>query len=104
VRTFAYIVRIHAGTTSDIGGFLDMMRYDRAIVRTWSVETDQGRPFYAVTIETPRPATLDRWHSFDLYPKPQEGAPHPPRERSAFDSDPVYRSSMKDAGRGDQLG
>lgn len=49
----------------DWPGFLDMLRYDRPTVRTWDHDSNG---VFSVELEFDRLPTLDRWHSFGLYP------------------------------------
>ena len=49
-------------TGRDLASFLDMLRYDRPTVVDWTHEADR----FGVTLESPRPFTVDRWASFGL--------------------------------------
>jgi hypothetical protein len=62
-----YTVRIRAAArdraSTDMAGFLDMLRYDRPTVETWDYSVDT----FTVTLIFPdRPPTFDRWASFGL--------------------------------------
>ena len=52
----------------DMPGFLDMLRYDGAVVVAWS-RTEavlRGGSSFTVTIRREHPFTIDRWRSFGL--------------------------------------
>lgn len=58
----------------DFPGFLDMLRYDGAVVESWAHwEVPHGNR-WRVTLSAPR-LTPDRWSSFNLYLKEQDGTP-----------------------------
>lgn len=59
-----YTVKVRANRTYDMAGLFDMLRYDRATVETWDRDRDEE---FVLTLRAPR-FTLDRWHSFGLYP------------------------------------
>lgn len=52
-------------TPTDIAGLLDMLRYDRAVVVSWS---DDGDGIFTIYLEADNPS-FDRWRSFMLYPE-----------------------------------
>lgn len=64
---FHYVVTINPAL--DLPGFLDMLRYDRVIVRDWNRIDDGTRMVYTIEFSTDRDITIDRWKSFGLYPK-----------------------------------
>lgn len=64
---FHYTVAINPNL--DLPGFLDMLRYDRAIIRNWNRVDDGTRMVYTIEFSTDRDITIDRWASFGLYPK-----------------------------------
>jgi len=67
-REVRFTARIDSGNTSDMAGFLDMLRYDAAVVEDWTV-TDRasarGGAVYTVTLTSSR-FTPDRWSSFGI--------------------------------------
>lgn len=65
-KHYHYVVRVKNGSASSFAGFLDMLRYDRARVVDWTNGL-KGTQTFAVTIQTERPATIERWESFGLY-------------------------------------
>lgn len=74
MRTIA-IVQFH---DRDMAGFLDMLRYDRAVVESWSHRfrdlTQKGNDTWTVTLLADR-FTPDRWSSFGLVIRDKNGAP-----------------------------
>lgn len=46
----------------DLPGFLDMLRYDAAVVRTWGHEGD----VFEVILRSDRAPTVERWSSFGI--------------------------------------
>lgn len=63
---FTFTVRLRADNRMDMGGLLDMLRYDAATVVDWGYDTVGGRPGYVLTLASNR-YTPDRWASFGLY-------------------------------------
>ena len=67
-REVRFTARIDSGNTNDMAGFLDMLRYEGAVVADWSVSdraSARGGAVYTVTLTSSR-FTPDRWSSFDI--------------------------------------
>ena len=64
----AFVVITVREPGGDMPGFLDMLRYDGAIVGTWSRvrETASSSTFRVGLMREDQPFTIDRWHSFGL--------------------------------------
>lgn len=55
----------------DMAGFLDMLRYDQCTVETWGINDSHDASAFVVTLAYAPGSwpTLERWHSFSLFPK-----------------------------------
>jgi len=67
-----FTVRVDSGDPSAMAGFLDMLRYDAAQVRDWSVMERPAHPrdgaVYNVSLSA-REISAERWRSFGLVPR-----------------------------------
>ena len=68
-----YSVTVDVTDHYSVAGFLDMLRYDDALVRGWLHHGDSN--LWTVTFTRPHglPVTTERWWSFGLYPRLVEG-------------------------------
>ena len=64
-RFTRFTVRIDADRTFDMGGFLDMLRYEGSTVRGWN--RDGGAYSVDLLVDAHR-YTPDRWRSFGIVP------------------------------------
>lgn len=46
--------------------FLDMLRYDGAVVEKWERDSDKHKGLIEVTLVRDRPHTIERWRSFGI--------------------------------------
>lgn len=58
---------VNVRPVSDMGGFLDMMRYDRCRVETWTIADASTGSRYLITLAFDKEPTFGRWDSFGLH-------------------------------------
>lgn len=68
MKMWRYKVLVDMTDSMEVAGFLDMLRYDEAIIRDWSHGNGDT---WLVTFACPNglPATIERWQSFGLRPE-----------------------------------
>lgn len=76
---YQYKVRISVKPLGgDVASFLDMLRYERAVVIDWThltaLTTHESTSVFEVTLRSKHPVP-ERWHSFMITPYIVEGQP-----------------------------